>query len=142
MTNRPTVAITMGDPVGIGPEIILKAMTKPETREGARIFLIGQTRVFERAAELCNLEIQMRTINEEGTNRADSFDGVVDILQVDGPAIPDLEFGKPSALAAEVAYLSIEKSVSLALAERIDAVVTAPINKEEMSKCSNGFLRC
>jgi len=138
--NRPTIAITMGDPVGIGPEIIMKAVTNPEIMEIARIFLIGQTRVFERVADSCNLKIQMQTVNEESKDWADSFDGLVNVLQIGGSTLPDLEFGKPSALAAEAAYLSIEKSVELALKERIDAVVTAPINKEEMRLRYSDFI--
>ncbi|NUP74182.1 MAG: 4-hydroxythreonine-4-phosphate dehydrogenase PdxA [Sinomonas sp.] len=124
--SRPIIAITMGDPVGIGPEIIAKSMNDPALHAQARVFVIG---------DLARLELAMGLVGSPlTTRRIESVDGAlfdessIDVLDVPG-LDPDLPWGELSAQAGHAAYLYIEKAVELALAGSIDAICTAPLNK-------------
>ena len=62
MTQRPRLAITMGDPAGIGPEIAVRALLSPEVRDISRSFLIGDARVFQQALGFCGLNATLNRI--------------------------------------------------------------------------------
>ena len=68
--TRPILAVTMGDPAGIGPEIAVRALLSPEVRDCSRSFLIGDARVFERALSVCGLSATLNRIaGPESTRR-------------------------------------------------------------------------
>ena len=110
---RPTLAITIGDPNGIGPEVVLKALTDPRVRAACRPLVVGDRALLERTADACGLELSL------------DGDDVVDLGNV--PA--HLEPGTVAAEAGEAAYGAIEEAVRLCLAGDADALVTAPIHK-------------
>src|ERR1700750_3217458 len=60
--TRPVLAVTMGDPAGIGPEIAVRALNSPEVRAYSRSFLIGDARVFQRALTVCGLPVSLNSI--------------------------------------------------------------------------------
>jgi 4-phospho-D-threonate 3-dehydrogenase / 4-phospho-D-erythronate 3-dehydrogenase len=126
---RPIVGITMGDAAGIGPEIILKAMAVPEVYEMSRPLVVGDARRLRKAAQIVESKLSVRPIQkpEEASFRL----GEVDVVDV--PVIPDdLPFGKLSATAGDGAFKFIQRAVELAMAGRIDAICTAPLNKEAL----------
>jgi 4-hydroxythreonine-4-phosphate dehydrogenase len=135
---RPILAVTMGDPAGIGPEIAVRAMLAPEVRECSRSFLIGDARVFERALSVCGLSASLNRIAgpEALADRAD----VIDVVHQD-TADPDvLQMGKVQALGGEAAYAAIRTSIDLAMAGRVAGVATTPINKESLKAAKIPFI--
>ncbi len=74
---RPVLAVTMGDPAGIGPEIAVRALLAPEVREISRCFLIGDARVFERALSVCDLSASLNRI--AGPEAIADRAGVIDV---------------------------------------------------------------
>jgi len=124
--TRPVVAITMGDPAGVGPEIIAKAMADPALREHARLLVIGSAARLQQAVELVHAGLSVRPIHDLGEARFDADE--IDCLDVPGIGT-DLPWGELSAEAGHAAYLYIEKAVVLAMAGEIDAICTAPLNK-------------
>ncbi len=126
---RPIIGITMGDAAGVGPEIIMKAMAVPEVYEMSRPLVIGDARRLRKAGQIVGSKLSVRPIQkpEEAAFRP----GEVEVMDL--PIIPeDLPFGKLSATAGDAAFNFIQRAVELAMAGRIDAICTAPLNKEAL----------
>jgi 4-phospho-D-threonate 3-dehydrogenase / 4-phospho-D-erythronate 3-dehydrogenase len=135
---RPILAVTMGDPAGIGPEIAVRAMLAPEVRECSRSFLIGDARVFQRALSVCGLSASLNRI--AGPEALADRAGVIDVVHQD-TADPDvLQMGKVQALGGEAAYAAIRASIDLAMAGRVAGVATTPINKESLKAAKIPFI--
>ena len=135
---RPVLAVTMGDPAGIGPEIAVRALLAPEVRECSRSFLIGDARVFERALSVCGLSASLNRI--AGPEAIADRAGVIDVVHQD-TADPDvLQMGKVQALGGEAAYAAIRTSIDLAMAGRVAGVATTPINKESLKAAKIPFI--
>jgi 4-hydroxythreonine-4-phosphate dehydrogenase len=121
MTKLPVVGVTMGDPAGVGPEVIVKALAHREVHAFCRPRVIGDRKRLERARKI---------------TRADPGD--LDCIDI-GLVPEDLPFGKVSAAAGEAAYRYIERAVRLALDGEIDAICTAPINKEALNAAGHRY---
>ncbi|HEY6966378.1 MAG TPA: 4-hydroxythreonine-4-phosphate dehydrogenase PdxA [Burkholderiales bacterium] len=132
----PVVGITMGDPAGVGPEVIMKALARPEPYAFCRPLVIGDAKQLERAGKLLKLNVQIRKI--ESAAQATFKRGTVDCIDA-APVPEDIPYGKVSAVAGEAAYRAIERAVKLALERSIDAICTAPINKEAMNAAGHRF---
>lgn len=118
----------MGDPAGIGPEIICKAFQSSNIRKVSRPLVIGDSRVMEKTIRSIGFTLQLKPIKraEESSPR----EGIIEIIDLKN--VPNFITGKPSALTGRAIYEYINKAVSLAMAGEIDAIVTAPINKETL----------
>ncbi|HYF95229.1 MAG TPA: 4-hydroxythreonine-4-phosphate dehydrogenase PdxA [Symbiobacteriaceae bacterium] len=129
--GRPIVGITMGDAAGVGPEIIMKALGNPALYDLCRPFVIGDIKMMARAAAVVGSALALHPISQvtEGFFTA----GTVDCLNLD--LLPaDLPFGRISAAAGDAAYRCLERAINLAKAGDIDAICTAPLNKEALHK--------
>jgi len=127
----PRLAVTMGDPAGIGPEIIVKAVAKLAPRIAAGelcLSIIGTRSCFQQAAAAVNDEADWLEREVPGIR-------MVNI----GAAHDKIEFGKTSADAGRLAYLAIEEAVKLCLNGQADAIVTAPISKESVNLAGYAF---
>jgi len=117
--NPPRIGITIGDPAGIGPEIVVRAMAHETVRASVSPVLIGDRWVLERAMAATGTRLEF---DSSGSTR------LIDLANVDHR----LQWGKIQATAGAAAAQFIERAVEEALAGRIDAVATAPINKEAL----------
>ena len=117
----PTVGITMGDPAGVGPEVIVKALARSEPFAFCRPVVIGDRRRLAKASAI------------SGANPARME--CIDL----GLVAEDLPFGKVSAAAGEAAYRYIERAVRMALDREVDAVCTGPINKEALNAAGHKY---
>ena len=132
----PVIGITMGDAAGIGPEIIAKSYAKHDLATMARAVVIGDAGRLRKAAGLLGLDVRVRPIASVDEARFEQ--GVIDCFDL--PLIPDdLPFGKLSAVAGDAAFRFIEKAVELAKAGQIDAICTAPLNKEALHAGGHKF---
>jgi len=127
--DRPVIAITMGDAAGVGPEIIVKALAHADLYDRCRPLVVGDAGRLQQAAELCGLSLKIERV--QGVEDARFQPGRIDC--VDLGLIPrDLPFGKLSAVAGDAAYHYIKKAVELAVAGKVGAICTAPLNKEAL----------
>lgn len=127
--KKPIIALTMGDGAGVGPEIIVQALRHPEIYEHCRPFVIGDLKILERAEGIWGTGC---TFHKIATPQDALFRfGTVDCLDMDLLPI-DLPFGQISAAAGNAAYRYVEKAIQLAMGREIDAICTAPLNKEAM----------
>jgi 4-hydroxythreonine-4-phosphate dehydrogenase len=127
----PLVGITMGDPAGVGPEITAKALADPGVRATARAVVIGDARVVADAARLAGVRLPVRALRaiESATHAPDT----IEVLDLENADPARFSIGRVSPLCGRAAYDYVARGVELALARRIDAVVTAPINKEALA---------
>ena len=130
------VAVTMGDPAGIGPEIIAKTFADPDFHARNRALIVGDTGMLERAAQLVGLPLEINEILEP--EDAAFRPGTADVLQVGGLP-PDLPFGELDARAGDAAFRYIERATGLASASRVAAIATASLNKEAMHLAGHGY---
>ena len=125
--NAPLIAVTMGDPAGIGPEIVARAFA--EEGRDRRAIVVGDPAILERAIRLLDVPLVVNEISEP--EEAAFEPGAVDVLAV-GELSEDLPFGVLDARAGDAAFRYLEKATELASAGRVGAIATAPLNKEAM----------
>lgn len=129
--SRPLIAITLGDPAGIGPEVILKALARGEVQSLCRAVVVGDRRILTRAAARVGLPepaFEVVSSPDQGRYAAGTVT-LIDLHNADPAAIV------PGQIAAEAGRAAVESvlcACDLALAGAVDAVVTAPLNKEAM----------
>ncbi|WP_422485399.1 4-hydroxythreonine-4-phosphate dehydrogenase PdxA [Gudongella sp. DL1XJH-153] len=134
---KPIVGVTMGDPAGVGPEIIAKALIDKGILELCRPVVFGSCAVMEEAFRICGLNVDINVLDEE------SFaykNGAVNILDIDNVDIESLNRGKVSGDCGKAAYQYVEKAVELAIDGRIKAIATAPVNKESLRAANVPFI--
>ena len=128
--NKPLIGITIGDPAGIGPEIVVKALADKSLYGICRPLIIGDRAVVAKALERCALKAKINVVGkpEDGIYLA----GAIDLIDLGNIEITRLETGKVQAEGGRASYEYIRESVRLALERQIDAIATAPINKESL----------
>ena len=125
----PLVAVTMGDPAGIGSEIIVRAFADPEFRQENRALVVGDAGMLERAARLLDLPLRANVVAEP--EQAAFEPGTVDVIALTELS-EDLPFGELDGRAGDAAFRYVERATELASAGRVAAIATAPLNKEAM----------
>ncbi|WP_120003969.1 4-hydroxythreonine-4-phosphate dehydrogenase PdxA [Nesterenkonia muleiensis] len=138
MTAVPTLAVTMGDAAGIGPEITAKALLRnPELRRKAVPVVIGDADAMRRGAEFSGLDPEaVRTISApaEATNDPKT----IEVIQA-GPSLAHLPMGQLSAEAGDGAHRFVVEACRMAKTGEVDAIVTPPLNKAAMHAGGHSF---
>lgn len=130
--SKPLIAITMGDPAGVGPEVCLQLIANEAVREFATPVVFGDARLLARCARQTGLPAPRRILSE--------IDWAEQCSLIDEPAVLDLfgfnaegfTPGVVSALTGAAGYRYVEKSIEAALAGQVAGVATAPLNKEAL----------
>lgn len=117
MTDRPVVAVTIGDPAGIGPEIVIRAIAEEPVRRAAGLVVVGDRAILERAMAVTGTRV-----------RFDEDAALIDLANVPG----DVRWGAVQPAAGRAAGQFVERAVAEARAGRVDAIATAPLNKEAL----------
>jgi 4-hydroxythreonine-4-phosphate dehydrogenase len=130
MMVKPIIAIPIGDPAGIGPEIVVKALSDPALYQVCRPLAVGDYAVVDKALKQSGLDAKLQVTDRPGDAKYQV--GAVDVCAVQGVDVDAVLMGQPQALCGKAAFAYIERSVSLALAGEVDAIATAPINKESL----------
>lgn len=134
---RPRVGITMGDPAGIGPEIIVKALAQKTLYRQAIPLVIGDGATLDRAKGYVGIKVPIRRIESPGGVHG-RF-GHVEVLDLKNVDLEKCPPGVLSAAAGRAAVEYVWKGIELAQAGELDAVVTAPLNKEAMHLAGYSF---
>lgn len=128
------LAVTMGDPSGIGPDIILMSWLKRRELSLHSFFVMGCPDIFQQRAKSLGLDVPVSVIASANEASA-TFDASLPVIALDN--CTDVEAGKPNASAAASVIQAIDRAVELVRSGRAGAVVTAPISKKQLS--SAGF---
>lgn len=128
--KKSVIAVPMGDPAGIGPEIVIKSVTDPAVQGAAVCLVIGDRKVLEDAMRFCHISLAINEIEEPGMCLDQK--GVMNLINMNNIDLPSFQIGRVSGLCGRAAFSYIEKSISLAMNGQVDAVATTPINKESL----------
>ena len=129
MSDRPFVAITMGDPAGIGPEVTAKALLEKQVYEKCRPFVVGSAAAMDDALRLIGSSMSTHVAH----SLEDGDAGAVDVLDIENLDYGSISHGELSAVAGKAAVEWILKAGELASSGKVQAIATAPINKEAAS---------
>ena len=126
--SPPRIAITMGDPAGVGAEVLVQALDRNGHRDRSHVLIIGHLPSLERAAQICDVRLAFKSISNP--EEADDTHLAVPVLDPStlGPTPPP--FGEISAASGAAAVAFVETAAQYAAAGRIAAMVTCPIHKE------------
>lgn len=128
----------MGDAAGIGPEIIMKSLAHPELYLTCRPIVVGDASRLEEAGRIIGSNLTVRSLRLDEFGEAAFEPGSVSCIDL--KVIPkDLPWGKLSSLAGDAAYRFISEAVKLAVTDKVDAICTAPINKEALHAGGHKF---
>ncbi|MBD1382641.1 4-hydroxythreonine-4-phosphate dehydrogenase PdxA [Metabacillus arenae] len=129
--KKPVIGITMGDASGVGPEIIIKALSHSSIYEICTPIVIGDFKLLVRAVQLTESRAELHRIADVKESRSQY--GIIDCLDID--LLPhDLPIGAVSSEAGNAAFHFLKKAVNLAQNGDIQAICTAPLNKEALHK--------
>lgn len=138
MSDRPLIGVTLGDPAGIGPEIVAKALNDQAAYTAGRPLVIGDRAPLERAVAFSGLDLQIQTVASPADGVYER--GTIDLLDVGTPGIAEITLGEIQATAGASAYAAFDRAIKMALAHEIDAIATAPLNKEALQLAGSKYL--
>lgn len=136
-TYRPKLAITMGDPAGIGPEIAAKVFANKAIYQVCKPLLVGHALTMEKAIQNLALDIALHQISK--VSEARFMPGIIDLLTIGNQYSEPIEEGKISPVAGDIAFHAVKTAIELANEKRVDGTVTGPIHKESINMAGHKF---
>lgn len=138
INNKPIIGIPIGDPAGVGPEIVVKSLTEAEVYEKCNPILIGDAKVIKQAMGFCNVNLNINSIKKADEGKFTL--GTIDLVDLNNIDINELKIGKVQGIAGKAAFEYIKKSVEMAKEGEIDAIATTPINKESLREGNVNYI--
>ncbi|HLR24537.1 MAG TPA: 4-hydroxythreonine-4-phosphate dehydrogenase PdxA, partial [Fodinibius sp.] len=135
--EKPILGVTMGDPAGVGPEIILKGLTGDKVYELCNPLVFGDARVIRKAQKIVGDKAQINAVAD--VSDALFEEGTVDVFDLQNISTDQYKYGEISPKAGNAAFESIRKAIELANQNSIDGTVTAPIHKESLNLAGHHF---
>lgn len=128
---RPVLAITMGDPAGVGPEIAVRALSDEMVMRMCRPVVIGDSSVLKATLEGMGVAMKLNLIDspKEGRGRP----GEIDLIDLHNVDLPNMPRAKVSSMAGKASYEYLVHAIDLAMQREVDAIVTCPIHKEALN---------
>jgi Pyridoxal phosphate biosynthesis protein len=134
---KPIVAITMGDPAGIGPEIAVKALQREDIYAISRPLLVGDAAVFNQMVVQLKAKLNVHAIRK--VEDAIFNYGTIDVIDLQNVQLHELRFGEVSAMAGNASFEAVKKAIDLAMNGEVQATVTGPINKKSINEAGHHF---
>jgi 4-hydroxythreonine-4-phosphate dehydrogenase len=128
--EKPIIAITLGDPAGIGPEVVVKSLSHSKVYEVCKPLVIGDKQVIAQALTICRLTANLHLVEKPREGRYEV--GTIDLIDLHNIELSKLNRGTVQAMCGKAAYEYIETAVKLAMAGAVTAMATTPINKESL----------
>ncbi|MCA9130351.1 MAG: 4-hydroxythreonine-4-phosphate dehydrogenase PdxA [Planctomycetales bacterium] len=135
----PTIALTMGDPAGVGPELMLHALRSPEIQATCQLVAVGNLEVLRRCSQSLGIELPPMLVANlqsfmpgRGVDASASGCQQPTLIDIDFPNAANFEPGKVSAECGRLSFEAIESAISLVQAKKVSAVTTGPINKSAL----------
>ena len=135
--KKPIIGITMGDPAGIGAEIIVKALSRKGIYQKSRPVVIGSQSVMADAIRFTNSKLNLNIIDD--ISRLKNEYGSIDLINLDNILLNEFKYGKINTRAGQASLEYIYRGIELAMAKKIDAVVTGPIHKESIKAAGSPY---
>ena len=136
--TKKIIGITLGDPAGIGPEISLKAFSKPNLYEKSRPLLIGDASVVSYyLKQHPELGLKLHVIKHPRDGKYEF--GTIDLIDLGIVDMGSFKIGEVSTVGGDAAFQYVKKVIELAMAKEVDATVTNPLNKEAMNAAGHHY---
>jgi 4-hydroxythreonine-4-phosphate dehydrogenase len=135
--DRAVIAITMGDPAGIGPEVAAKVLAQTTTWEICRPLMIGDPQVMDEAAGIAGANVHFREV--EHPSEARFAPPGVDVLRPAGLYVPQGVRGTVNPTMGQAAALCLKTAIALAMDGKVQGIVSAPLNKEAFHLAGYGY---
>src|SRR5262245_14436054 len=131
LAKKSRIAITMGDPAGVGPEVIVAAWDDPTVRAGVHPLVLGHAEIMRRAVKLLQRKLEIIEVDEQAVERGDWPTGptAMAVLPTSDTHVLNVPLGRIDPRAGEAAYRAVCAGTKLALDGQVDAIVTAPLSK-------------
>ena len=129
--DKPSIAITMGDPCGIGPEVVIKALSNPNVYDMCRPLVIGNISAMNQAVDIAGLPITINEISDPNT--AGINPNIIDVIDIHNLNPEDITVGAISIPCGKAAMEWVTEAGKLALSGTVQGIATAPLNKEAAS---------
>ena len=136
--KKPMIAVPIGDPAGVGPEIVAKACAQEKVYAAADVVVIGDRQVMENAIRIVGADLKINVISSPSDG--DYRPGILNLIDLDNIDLSKFRYGVVQAMCGKAAYAYIEKSIALAMDDEVDAVATTPINKEALHAAEVPFI--
>jgi 4-hydroxythreonine-4-phosphate dehydrogenase len=134
---KPRIGLLLGDPCGIGPEIVVKLLSRPEMVEQARVIVVGDHKVYQRGEKAAGYSLDLPVVSDiNAIDPAEKRPIFLDYSTVDLTEAPP---GQVSVAAGRSVLQTLTLALQLAQAEQIDAICFAPLNKQAMHLAGNPF---
>lgn len=127
---KPKIVIPMGDPAGVGPEIIIKTLRDKKVTDMAVCVIVGDLKILKKAMEVTNIQLKVNCITS--VSEAKDEYSWLNLFDLNNVVMDEFQWGEVSAMCGKAAFEYIEKSIQLANSGEVDAVTTTPINKEAL----------
>ncbi|WP_416729716.1 4-hydroxythreonine-4-phosphate dehydrogenase PdxA [Fictibacillus sp. JL2B1089] len=137
-TEKAIIAIPMGDPAGIGPEITMKSLAKKEIYDVCKPLVIGDAAVLEKAIAIVGADLRINEVTSPADGKYEL--GTVDVINLNNIDVNKLQYGEVSAQGGQGAFEYIKKAVELATAGEVKALATTPINKESLKAANVPYI--
>jgi len=135
--KRPIIGITMGDPAGIGAEIIVKALSNKEIYERSKPVVIGSRIVMKGALSFILSDLKLNIIKNSEEIKGEF--GSIDLIDLNNITLDEFDYGKVNAKAGQASLEYIYKGIDLAMEGLVNAVVTGPIHKEAIQAAGSPY---
>ena len=128
--KKSLIAVPIGDPAGVGPEIVAKSVASKEVFDVANCVIVGDRQIMENAIQIVGADLTVNLIAEP--EEGDFREGILNLIDLGNVDMAKFEFGKVNGMCGKAAYEYIAKCIELANEGKVDAVATTPINKESL----------
>ena len=140
----PILAITMGDPAGIGPEICVRSLSHPETYEKCKPLIVGDAKIIQKAVNILSTlaegAVAPLTVNPVKNVKDAQFQyGTIDVFDLDLINLSTFQFGEVQEQCGNAAFQYVRKAIDLAMAKEVDGTCTAPLNKEAIHLAGHNY---
>ena len=135
--QKPIIAITIGDPAGIGAEITVRALGDEEIYKKSKLVVIGSRSVIDDALKFIPSNLKLNVIKD--TKEMKGEFGTIDLMDLNNITLAEFDYGKVSEKAGKASLEYIYKGIDLAMEGLVDAVVTGPIHKEAIKAAGSPF---
>ena len=134
MNDKPKIAITMGDPSGVGPELCLKLLEDSETLNLCQPVIFGSAEILELAANELNLNPPKSILSYESWQSLGTVDSKVQLIDIKNMKSNELMKGQVSVESGQASLEYLEKAIDATISKKFDGLTTCPINKASINK--------
>jgi 4-hydroxythreonine-4-phosphate dehydrogenase len=137
--EKPVLAVTMGDPAGIGPEVIVGAWSDERVHQHAQPIVVGHPEVLRRAGQLLKREVQVVAVDQSAPRTHPADTATIPCINACRDARLELPVGQASAGGGKAAFQAVQLAANLAIQKRVDGVVTAPLSKAALHAAGHKY---